>query len=77
MTVIFSRQNPPVPESVICQFEEDEKITLPDDYRQFLLDTNGGETRGLLAYTNKKQELVRGLITVFYQGDRIKIILGS
>jgi hypothetical protein len=66
MNVKFSRQGELVSESVISQFEVDEKIILPDDYRQFLLDTNGGRTRGLLAYKNPKQELVRGIITVFY-----------
>lgn len=45
MTVDFTFLHPhdPITEADLIAFEQEHNLTLPEDYRQFLLDYNGGE----------------------------------
>ena len=45
MPIIFDRVNPDTTLETITEFEKEWDISLPEDYKQFLLNTNGGRGR--------------------------------
>jgi hypothetical protein len=42
MAIKFERTNPKISEEELAEFEKSHNTKLPEDYRQFLLETNGG-----------------------------------
>lgn len=47
----FLEQNPPTTSEIVTKFEEINQITLPNDYKTFLLRINGGQLDyGILEY---------------------------
>ena len=64
--IFWGKRNELVSESIIAEFEKKEKSTLPHDYKQFILETNGGFVIGDIEYWDENQEPVIITITEFY-----------
>jgi hypothetical protein len=60
MPIQFDQQNSLVSAEQISEFESAQGLTLPEDYKQFLLETNGGELKpGMLVDYIKERVKLR------------------